>query len=265
MESMLTTSQSNRLPFVASLNLWHPTPQFLALSDNEVHVWRINLDVSPKQVQTYHDTLSPDERSTAARFYFEKDRDQYIVARGVLRTILSRYLDIAPDEIQFSYGTHGKPTLTNSLGEEIVNFNVSHSNNLALVGVTRGRQLGIDLEYIQKDFACEEIAKRVFSSQEIATLNDLPGDLKHEAFFNCWTRKEAYIKARGLGLSYPLNQFEVSLIPGEPAQLIHMNGDDLFETSRWSLQELELGSKYAGALAVEGHDWELECWQWTDT
>ena len=265
MESMLTTSQPNRLPFVAPLNLWRPAPQFLALPDDEVHVWRINLDVSPEQVQTYHDTLSPDERSTAARFYFEKDRDQYIVARGVLRTILSRYLDIAPDEIQFSYGTYGKPTLTNSLGEEIVNFNVSHSNNLALVGVTRGRQLGIDLEYIQRDFACEEIAKRVFSSQEIATLNDLPGDLKHEAFFNCWTRKEAYIKARGLGLSYPLNQFEVSLIPGEPAQLIGMNGDDLFEASRWSLQELELGSKYAGALAVEGHDWELECWQWTDT
>ena len=146
-----------------------------------------------------------------------------------------------------------------------MNFNVSHSNNLAIVGVTRGRHLGIDLEYIQRDFACEEIARRVFSPHEIATLNDLPGDLKHEAFFNCWTRKEAYIKARGMGLSYPLNQFEVSLIPGEPARLISVDGDDLFEASRWSLQELELGPRYAGALAVEGHNWQLECWQWPET
>ena len=210
MESMLTTSQPNQLSFMAPMNLWRPAPQFVALPDNEVHIWRINLDIATEQVQNYHQTLSSDEQSTAARFYFQKDRDQYIVARGVLRTILSRYLDIAPDEIQFSYGTHGKPTLTNSLGVEIVNFNVSHSNNLAIVGDTRGRHLGIDLEYIQRDFACEEIARRVFSPHEIATLNDLPGDLKHEAFFNCWTRKEAYIKARGMGLSYPLNQFEVS-------------------------------------------------------
>jgi 4'-phosphopantetheinyl transferase len=148
---------------------------------------------------------------------------------------------------------------------EIVNFNVSHSYKMALVGVTRGRQIGIDLEYIQKDFACEEIAKRVFSPQEIATLDDLPGDLKHEGFFNCWTRKEAYIKARGLGLSYPLNQFEVSLIPGEPAQLLSIESDDFFEASRWSLRELELGARYAAALAVEGHNWQLECWQWSET
>lgn len=264
MESMLTTSQSSQLPFTTPINLWRPAPRFLTLSDNQVHVWRINLNISPEQVQTYHNTLSSDEKSTAARFYFQNDRDQYIVARGALRTILSRYLDIAPDEIQFSYSSLGKPTLTNSLGIEIVNFNVSHSHKMALVGVTRGRQLGIDLEYIQKDFACEEIAKRVFSPQEIATLDDLPRDLKHEAFFNCWTRKEAYIKARGLGLSYPLNQFEVSLIPGEPAQLIKVNGDDFFEASRWSLQELELGPRYAAALAVEGHNWELECWQWSE-
>jgi 4'-phosphopantetheinyl transferase len=173
-------------------------------------------------------------------------------------------LDIAPDEIHFSYSSYGKPTLTNSLGVEIINFNVSHSRKLALVAVTRGRQVGIDIEYIQRDFACEDIARRVFSPQEIATLNDLPCDLKHEAFFNCWTRKEAYIKARGLGLSYPLNQFEVSLIPGDPAQLMGVEGDDLFEASRWTLQELEPGSRYAGALAVEGHDWQLECWEWPD-
>jgi 4'-phosphopantetheinyl transferase len=261
---MLSTSQPNQLPFMPPTNLWRPAPQFLSLPDDEVHVWRINLDVAPEQVQACHDILSSDEQATAARFYFQKDRDQYIVARGVLRTILSRYLDVAPDQIQFSYGSHGKPTLTNSLGVEIVNFNVSHSHKLALVGVTRGRQLGIDLEYIQKDFACEEIARRVFSPQEIATLNDLPGDLRHEAFFNCWTRKEAYIKARGLGLSYPLNQFEVSLIPGEPAQLIGVGDDDLFEASRWLLQELEVGSRYAGALAVEGHEWKLECWEWNE-
>jgi 4'-phosphopantetheinyl transferase len=261
MESMLVTGQLNRLPFTAPMDLWRPAPRLFVLPDNEVHVWRVNLDIGAQQVKGYHNVLSPDEQSTAVRFYFQKDRDQYIVARGVLRTILSRYLDIAPQEIKFSYGSQGKPALTNSIGMDLVNFNMSHSNNLALVGLTRGRHIGLDLEYIQRDFACEEIAERVFSAQETSVLDSLPDDMKHEGFFNCWTRKEAYIKARGLGLSYPLNQFEVSLIPGEPARLIRVQ-QDIFETSRWCLRELNLGPKYAGALAVEGHDWQLTSWQW---
>jgi 4'-phosphopantetheinyl transferase len=263
-ESMLTINQPKPLPFVTMMNSWRCAPQYLTLPDTGVHVWRINLDIAPEHVWAYHNVLSADEQATAARFYFEKDRDHYIVARGVLRTILSRYLDIAPDQIQFSYGSHGKPALTNSLGMEIVNFNISHSHDLALVAISRGRQLGVDVEYIQKDFACEEIAQRVFSPHEVATLLNLPDDLKHEAFFNCWTRKEAYIKARGLGLSYPLAQFEVSLIPGEPARLVSVKSGDFFEASRWMLQELDLGPSYAGTLAVEGHDWQLECWQWSE-
>jgi 4'-phosphopantetheinyl transferase len=134
---------------------------------------------------------------------------------------------------------------------------------MALYALTRGRKIGVDLERIQTDFACEEIAARIFAPSENATLAGLPPDLKHEAFFNCWTRKEAFIKAKGLGLAYPLNQFEVSLRPGDPAKLLHIE-DDCYEINRWSLKELGLDSRYAAALAVEGHDWQLECWQWSE-
>jgi 4'-phosphopantetheinyl transferase len=123
--------------------------------------------------------------------------------------------------------------------------------------------VGIDLEYIRSDLAVEQIAERFFSRREIATLRALPIDLRTYAFFLCWTRKEAYIKARGEGLSLPLDQFDVSLIPGEPAALLNTQRD-LYEVSRWSLQELTPAPGYAAALAVEGHGWHLACWQWPD-
>jgi 4'-phosphopantetheinyl transferase len=166
--------------------------------------------------------------------------------------------------LRFSYSYYGKPALTTGLGHDTLNFNMSHSNEMAIYGVVRNRQIGVDIERIQTDFACEEIAARIFSPQENATLRSLPPRMKHEAFFNCWTRKEAFIKAKGLGLAYPLNQFEVSLIPGEPARLISIE-EDLFEATRWSLLELEPDPDYAAALAVEGEDdWQLKCWQWTE-
>jgi 4'-phosphopantetheinyl transferase len=132
---------------------------------------------------------------------------------------------------------------------------------VALYAVARGREVGIDLEFIRRDLEVEQIAERFFSRQEIATLRALPADLRRDAFFLCWTRKEAYIKARGEGLSLPLDQFDVSLIPGEPAALLSTRPDS-DEALRWSLQELPLGSGYVAALAVEGRGRSFSCWQW---
>jgi 4'-phosphopantetheinyl transferase len=132
---------------------------------------------------------------------------------------------------------------------------------VALYAVARGREVGIDLEFIRRDLEVEQIAERFFSRRETATLRALPTDLRKYAFFLCWTRKEAYIKARGEGLSLPLDQFDVSLIPGEPAALLSAQPDS-DEALRWSLQELTLASGYVAALAVEGRGWSLSCWQW---
>jgi 4'-phosphopantetheinyl transferase len=214
-------------------------------------------------VRSLHRTLAPDEQARAERFYFRKDRERFIVARGLLRVILSRYLDTKPGQLRFCYGLNGKPSLVTTPGQDTLNFNSSHSQGLALYAITRNREIGIDLEYIDTDFACEQVAEQFFSSREKATLRTLPTKMKHEAFLTCWTRKEAYIKARGEGLSFPLDQFDVSMIPGEPALLANTRGDPQ-EASRWSLRELRPSTSYMAALAVEGHGWRLSCWNWQE-
>jgi len=202
-----------------------------------------------------------DERSRAARFYFRRDRERFIVARAILRVILGRYLNRAPESLSFSYGSHGKPALASKSGAEPICFNTSHSQGMALYVVTRGREIGVDLELIRDGLAVEQIAEQFFSRREISALCSLPAELRRRAFFLCWTRKEAYIKARGEGLSLPLDQFEVSLTPGQPAALVSVR-EDSNEAYRWSLEELFPAANYAAALAVEGRDWSLACWQW---
>ena len=144
---------------------------------------------------------------------------------------------------------------------DAIRFNLSHSHGKALYAVSRGREIGVDLEFIRGDLEAEQIAERFFSHSEIETLRALPLSLRKHAFFLCWTRKEAYIKARGEGLSLPLDQFDVSLIPGEPAALLSTQSDS-DEALRWSLRNLTPASGYAAALATEGRDWTLSCWQW---
>ena len=241
--------------------MWAPPPDNLILNDDEVHVWRAALDLTVSQVQHLKQTLSPDELARAARFRFPKDRDHFIVARGVLRTILGRYLGLEPSRLRFCYSPYGKPSLDRECGGDSLCFNLSHSHGLALFAVTRDRELGVDIEYLRRDLADEGIAQRFFSPPEVAALSALPTGVRGVAFFNCWTRKEAYIKARGEGLSFPLDQFDVSLAPGEPAALLRTEGDPQ-EASRWSLVALSPGADYVAALVVRGHDWKLEGWQW---
>ena len=231
------------------------------LRTDEVHVWRATLDRHPSQEEKFLHTLAPDERMRAARFYFARDRGHFIVARGMLRAILSRYLKRAPECLSIGYGPHGKPTLAGELDGEAIHFNLSHSHGVAVYAIARGREVGIDIERIRSDVAAPEIAERFFSRQEVAMLQALLSDLQREAFFRCWTRKEAYIKARGEGLSLALDQFDVSLAPGAPASLLGTRPDPS-EASRWSLQNLDPAFGYAGALAVEGRCGRLACWQW---
>jgi 4'-phosphopantetheinyl transferase len=225
----------------------------LKLSTNDIHVWHAKLEdplVSP--LEGY---LSQDEHIRAHRFRFKKDRNHFIIARGLLRTILASYLDTEPSDVQFSYADKGKPALKITSGNKTVNFNLAHSHGRALYAFSRNRELGVDLEFIRDELADEAVAERFFSQAEVAALRSLPPEIRREAFYNCWTRKEAYIKARGEGLSMPLNEFDVSLVPGLAAALLR-NHKDPNETSRWSMQSLPAEPGYVAALVAEGHDWQ---------
>lgn len=239
---------------------WHPAPTPLVLEPDEVHVWRARLEGRAAEVGDLERLLSPNERARADRFHFLKDREQFILARGTLRRLLSRYLGTEPERLPFRTTPYGKPFLPPEAGGDTLRFNLSHAGGLALYAVTLGRELGIDIEAIRPRVVQESVAERFFAPAEVAALRSLPPDQQPEAFFACWTRKEAYIKAKGEGLSIPLASFEVSLLPGEPAAL-HRTETDPEEAARWSLTTLDAGAGYAAALAVEGHDWRLRCWE----
>jgi len=239
--------------------LWRQPPREISLGNNEVHIWRVNLDRDPLYVQSIYKHLSKDEQKKAERFFFDKDRKNYIVARGFLRVVLSRYLDKNPNELRFLYNCYGKPRLLGFQGFGNITFNVSHSRSIALFVITRYREVGIDLEYILPDFDFMQAAEQFFSFRENAALREIPRKKERErAFYNCWTRKEAYIKARGEGLSLPLNQFDVSVTPGEPAKLLRHYGIPQ-EVNRWALKEIQIARGFVASLAIEGKDWHLTC------
>jgi 4'-phosphopantetheinyl transferase len=238
---------------------WKSPPEFIDLLPDEVHVWRAALSVSPSQIKALAPILAADERERADRFHFEKDRGAFIAGRALLRILLGRYLHKEPSQLEFHYGASGKPRLAGE--ESALHFNLSHSHSLALYAFSRGRELGIDVEHIKCNADAEKIAERFFSAQEVAVFRSLPASDREKAFFDCWTRKEAYVKAKGNGLKAPLDAFSVSLSPGEPAALLNVR-DDAAEASRWSLRELEPGPGYAGTIIAEGNEWRLKCWEW---
>jgi 4'-phosphopantetheinyl transferase len=225
---------------------WLPGPAAPIISREEVHLWRIDLTNADA---VDFDALSDEELERGARFHFEKDRIRFKIARAALRTILGRYAHLLPDALDFCQNDYGKPSLTNPRAAGL-HFNLSHSKDVALLAVTREREVGIDVEFMRPDFATTEVAEHFFSSTEVATLAGVEFRLRPRAFFNCWTRKEAYIKARGEGLSLPLNSFDVSLKPGQPATLLNTRLDSA-DVSRWSLHELFPVAGYAAAVAVE--------------
>jgi 4'-phosphopantetheinyl transferase len=235
---------------------WIPAPWDVYLSGDEVHVWRVSLERDASAVESLRGTLTPDERQRAQRFHFEHDRLRYVVARGVLRDILGRYLRRPPALIRFAYNEYGKPALAEDEGG--LRFNVSHSKDAALYAFTRGREVGVDIESLRDDFASLEIAERFFSRLEMDALGSLPTHLRTQAFFNCWTRKEAYIKALGEGLSHPLDCFAVTLKPHEQARLVSTDRDPS-EAARWAIIDLNPFQGYAAALAIRANSPEIHC------
>ena len=246
-----------------SHEVWSPPPGELALENNEVHVWRAAADPTGLPLEDLRQTLNASEQARAERFAFRTDRDRFITRRGRLRAILGRYLAVDARRLEFTYGADGKPALAPPFAGTHLRFNVSNSAGLILYAVTQGREIGVDLEAIQPAIAQERIPERFFSSREVAALRALPVDAQAGAFFACWTRKEAYVKATGEGLTLRLDSFDVSLVPGHPAALLCTRGK-VQEASRWRLRALAPGWGYAAALAVEGHGWRLKCWQWTE-
>jgi 4'-phosphopantetheinyl transferase len=191
--------------------------------------------------------LSADESARAARFAFPHLREAFTLARGALRILLGRAEGAAPEDVRFSYGAKGKPELT---PRSRVQFNASHSADLALIAITLDREIGVDVEQVRPMRDLAGIAARFFSAGETAQLNSLPQDQREAAFFRCWTRKEAYIKAIGDGLSVPLDSFAVSLRPGEPARMIQLGGS-AGAAAAWTMHDLVIAREYAAALAYQ--------------
>jgi 4'-phosphopantetheinyl transferase len=245
----------------ALVGSWGPAPVRPRARFDQVHVWGAHLDLPPHRVLCLARYLSPDEVRRAERLFFEADRRRFVVARGVLRAILGRYLTLPPAELRFCYGPHGKPELAPEHGDGRLHFSLAHSYGLALYAVTYDRLVGIDVEYMRPHLAGRAVAERFFAPVEVERLAALPEEVQGEAFFCCWTRKEAYLKARGDGLSLPIDGFYVSPSPGEgPVELCTPTYP--LEAERWCLRSLEPGPGYAAAVAVEGSGWLLRHWRW---
>jgi 4'-phosphopantetheinyl transferase len=240
---------------------WDTPTEKPKLAWDEVHVWRICLNDAAPFLKRLTSILSADEKNRAKRYRFIEDRNHFIAGRGVLRIILCSYLDMKPSKLRFSHGPYQKPLLVAQADGHTLQFNVSHSDGLGLCAVTRGRELGVDLEKIRAGFINKKIPEHFFSHQEAAKLRALPDSFQEKAFFKCWTRKEAFLKAKGGGLSLKLDQFEVSFAPGEPAAILNIY-DDPKERDRWSLLDIDPSPGYAGALVVEGFGLDLRYLQW---
>jgi 4'-phosphopantetheinyl transferase len=243
---------------------WKAPPIDLALPHGEVHVWRGSLEETSVSVARLESVLCEQEMLRADRWRFERDRRRFVVARGTLRTLLGRYLGVDPASVRFGYGRYGKPVLLDQPGQGRLCFNVAHSEDLALYLFARDQEVGVDLERVRPIRQMEQVARCCFSEFERAALQRVHPSERTEAFYACWTRKEAYAKARGDGLALRLDSFDVSLAPGEPARLLGVrpspDGGSRMP-GPWSLRSLDPGSGYVGALAVEGPIGVLERWQ----
>lgn len=220
----------------------------VSLGEEEVHLWRLWLDAPADGLRHL---LSVDERQRADRFAFERDRERWTAARAGLRRILAAYLGVEPRLLQFEAGPFGKPHLVPDCG---LRFNLSHSGNVALVAVARGRDLGVDVERIGPEAELEQIAPMVLSAGELAEWTGLPREDRVQGFFNAWSRKEAFIKAVGEGVSFGLQRFDVTLAPGAPARLLRVEGGSAAD---WTLHAVEAAPGYAASVCVKGRGWAL--------
>ena len=234
---------------------WPQPPVALSALESNVHVWAVRLDDASVDLGRGFDLLSPDERERAARFKFERHRRRYLVAHIALHEILSRYLPIEPARLSFDLGSNGKPKLAQTLAPSDIEFNLSHSNEMALLAVTRKREVGVDIEHAREKFVFQEVAERFFTAKEFAAMRGLPSTFQRQAFFKCWTSKEAFLKAKGTGLSGALDEVEITL-----------GSDNLLRIGanvpNWWLFELDPIAGYEAALVVANARVPIDCYQW---
>lgn len=216
------------------------------LPAREVHVWYRSLNHKTAEALPY-EVLSPEEKARAARFLVDRPRIEFVLTRAALRVLLAAYLGRAPQELKFSYSAQGKPFLENDATD--LRFNVSHTDGLSALAFVRGREVGVDVEKFRPECEPAKLAERFFSASERQFISRLSGRALDQAFCRCWTRKEAYIKAKGGGLSIPLDEFDVSVAEDQPAALLATRPDPL-EVGRWALYGLPVEAGYAGALAL---------------
>ena len=237
--------------------LWKTPSRDVQLRLRDVHLWIAAIPDCLPALDDYQSVLAEDERARAARFHFEHDRHRYAVTRGILRKLLGRY--VGRTDVTLTCNRYGKPALDDPISP--LRFNVAHSRDLALFGFTLQHDIGVDVEWIRPDFATTDVAERFFAADEAIALAALPQPDRVHGFFSCWTRKEAYIKARGMGLSLGLRSFAVSFAPREPAALIRVD-DDPAAPHRWTMSDLPTAEGYAAAVAVEARDLVLSHFRW---
>lgn len=232
---------------------WKTVDVFPSISLGSVHLWRSNLTVCPSKLSLFWNVLSQDEKNRAYRFRFEKDRMHFIVARGTLRILLGKYLGKTAQSLRFTYSKYNKPMLEN---EQDLQFNISHAAGIGLFSFTPKSDIGVDLERVNESIEVQKLAGRFFSENEVQTIFALPMKLQAKAFFYAWTRKEAFIKGHGEGLSLPLDQFEVSILESDIVELKSIAWSPN-EANQWSLYSFEPQGNIMGALAVKGEVKEL--------
>jgi 4'-phosphopantetheinyl transferase len=216
------------------------------LREAVVHLWERHLDATSTELSACHELLSTEEKERAQRFRVDRPRNVFVLTRGTLRRVLAHYLKREPEGIRFGYEAQGKPFL---VGAGSLSFNVSHTDGLALIGIVRGRRIGVDVEKVNGDTEVRKLAERFFSGRERRDLTRLRGNALREAFFRVWTRKEAYIKATGEGLGLPLDQFDVSISAGD-RDALRATRPDTLEAERWTISDVAIRSGYAAAVAV---------------
>jgi len=239
------------------ITIWVLPSEMLTLANGEIHIWRVPLDHPPVALGLLSTFLSAEEVTRAERFVFPHDKNHFIAGRGMLRVILGRYLGMPPSSLSIEKGPHEKPFVSASSGKPPLHFNLSHSHGLALYAFALHGQVGIDLEKLRPESATKEVAEQFFSTKEQEELLRLPPDSRVQGFFNCWTRKEAYLKARGEGLQVPLDSFDANLTPGRPPTLRAADSD------LWTVFSFCPAQGYAAAAVVEGKGWNIQFYDWS--
>ena len=250
-------------PRLAALDVrWLPPEVFPTVpAEGEVHLWCRSLVGSSAHLKQLASLLSASERERAARYHFDRDRNAFVTSRATLRMLLGRYLSVSPTDVRFIYGAYGKPSLHGTHGTGL-DFNLSHTKDLVLYAFSPGLPLGVDVERRRAMKDQDRVAETVFSPAEWAAFSRLTGEQRIQGFWNGWTRKEAFIKAVGAGLSLPLKTFDVTLAPEEPPALLDVRtpGYD----ADWALHALRPTSEYVAALTVRIALKRLQRFAWSD-